>query len=109
MSLLSLPVYLIVGCVEWWISLRRTLACARGEKAVLVTIVFIENILGLWVLSMFIEKHDWLIAVSYSIGGALGAYLVSFNQSEDRSTRRNRSAAKEKRNAADASQELLTS
>jgi hypothetical protein len=39
--------------------------------------VFIENILGLWVLSTFIQKNDWFIAISYSIGGALGAYLVS--------------------------------
>lgn len=80
MNLLSLLLYLFVGCVEWWLSLRRTLACARGERITLITIVFIENILGLWVLSNFIHTNDWIIAISYSIGGSAGAYLVSMKQ-----------------------------
>lgn len=73
----NLLLYLLVGCVEWFLSLRRTLACARGERMILITIVFFENILGLWVLSSFVHTNDWWIAISYSIGGALGAYLVS--------------------------------
>ena len=28
-------------------------------------------------LSTFIHKNDWMIAISYSIGGSLGAYIVS--------------------------------
>lgn len=77
MNLLSLPVYLAVGCLEWYLALRRTLACSRGETALLVSITFIENLLGLWVLSTFIHKDDWMIALSYSTGGALGAWIVA--------------------------------
>lgn len=90
MSLLSLPIYLVVGCVEWYLSLRRTLACARGERAILITIVFIENILGLWVLSNFIHTNDWIIAISYSIGGSAGAYLVSRKQGKAKSNEESR-------------------
>jgi len=75
--LLNLCLYLAVGCSEWYLALRRTLACTRGEKTVLVTIVFIENLLGLWVLSNFIRTNDWTLALSYSAGGALGALLVT--------------------------------
>ena len=75
--LVSCVGYTVVGLAEWYLSLRRTLACARGERAILISIVFIENILGLWVLSNFIQKNDWFIAISYSVGGALGAYIVS--------------------------------
>ena len=77
MSLLSLLVTFTVGALEWWLALRRTLACARGEIALLVSIVFIENILGLWVLSSFIRNNDWFIAISYSVGAALGAFLAT--------------------------------
>lgn len=75
--LLNLCLYLAVGCGEWYLALRRTLACTRGEKTVLVTIVFIENLLGLWVLSNFVRTNDWTLALSYSAGGALGALLVT--------------------------------
>ena len=75
--LVNLLIYLIVGLAEWWIALRRTLACAKGETTLLITLVFTENILGLAVLSSFIRQNDWWIAVSYSIGGALGAWIVS--------------------------------
>jgi hypothetical protein len=57
--------------------LRRTLACARGESSLLVIIVFIENLLGLWVLSNFIRTNNWLLALSYSAGAALGALLIT--------------------------------
>jgi len=72
----------MVGLVEWWLALRRTLACARGERCLLIILVFIENLLGLWVLSNFIQKNDWLIAVSYSFGAALGALLVNLKKKE---------------------------
>ncbi|HPC95343.1 MAG TPA: hypothetical protein PLU87_10390 [Sedimentisphaerales bacterium] len=80
MSLLtSMLLFLTVGCGEWYLALRRTLACARGEKVVLVSIVFIENLLGLWVLSNFIRTNNWLLALSYSSGAAAGALLVAIN------------------------------
>jgi len=74
---MNLLVYAAVGCAEWWLSLRRTWACAHGQTFQLVSITFIENLLGLWVLSTFIRANDWWLAVAYSTGGALGAYLVA--------------------------------
>ena len=76
----NLLLYAGIGCLEWYLALRRTLACARGEKSLLVALVFAENILGLWVLANFIQSSDWLIAVVYSSGAALGALLVSDKQ-----------------------------
>ena len=82
MSLLPVMIlYLTVGCGEWYLSLRRTLACARGEKTVLVCIVFVENLLGLWVLSNFVRTNNWLLALSYSAGASAGALIVAmYNQ-----------------------------
>ncbi len=75
--LLQLLVYVAVGCGEWYLALRRTLACARGEKVTLVVIVFIENLLGLWVLSNFVRSNNWILAVCYAGGASLGALLVT--------------------------------
>lgn len=80
--LLHLLVYAVVGSSEWYLALRRTLACARGERALMVSIVFIENILGLWVLANFVRESDWAVAISYSVGGALGALLVNAKKPE---------------------------
>jgi hypothetical protein len=79
--LLRLLVYAVVGSSEWYLALRRTLACARGERTLMVGIVFLENILGLWVLASFVRESDWLVAISYSVGGALGAFLVNVKKS----------------------------
>ena len=76
----NLLLYAGVGCLEWYLALRRTLACARGEKSLMVALVFVENMLGLWVLANFIQSADWLIAIVYSCGAALGALLVSDKQ-----------------------------
>ena len=73
----NLLLYAGVGCLEWYLALRRTLACARGEKALMVSLVFAENLLGLWVLVNFVRTSDWLIAIVYSLGASLGALLVS--------------------------------
>jgi len=83
MSLLPAMIfYLTVGCGEWYLALRRTLACARGEKTVLIGIVFIENLLGLWVLSNFIRTNNWLLAICYSAGASAGALIVAMNHQE---------------------------
>jgi len=90
----AMILYLAVGCGEWYLALRRTLACARGEKTVLVFIVFIENLLGLWVLSSFIRTNNWLLALSYATGAAAGALIMTMYSPEKpaettyRSTRR---------------------
>jgi len=75
--LLRLLIYSAVGCGEWYLALRRTLACARGEKVVMVVIVFTENLLGLWVLSNFVQTNNWALALCYAGGGSLGALLVA--------------------------------
>jgi hypothetical protein len=80
--LLAMTLYLTVGCGEWYLALRRTLACARGEKTLLVGIVFVENLLGLWVLSNFIRTNNWLLAVCYSAGASAGALIVAMNSEE---------------------------
>jgi hypothetical protein len=80
--LLTMALYLTVGCGEWYLALRRTLACARGEKTLLVCLVFIENLLGLWVLSNFIRTNNWLLAVCYSAGASAGALIVAMNSPE---------------------------
>lgn len=82
--LLNLLLYLAVGCGEWWLALRRTLACARGEKTLLVVLVFIENLLGLWVLSNFIRTNDWTLALTYSAGASLGALVVAMRDEQSR-------------------------
>jgi len=82
----TLILYAAVGCLEWYLALRRTLACARGEKTTLIVIVFIENLLGLWVLQNFIKSSDWTIAIVYSAGAALGALLVSGKCAKDETT-----------------------
>jgi hypothetical protein len=76
--LLNILLYAFVGAGEWYLALRRTLACARGERGLMVAIVFVENILGLWVLANFVRNNDWMVAFSYASGGALGALLVDF-------------------------------
>ncbi len=75
MNLLLYMFYPLVGVIEWYLALRRTLACVRRERSVLVSIVFIENLLGLAVLQNFITSGNWLIAIFYSMGAALGALL----------------------------------
>src|SRR5512136_1722950 len=77
--LLTMAIYLLVGCGEWYLALRRTLACARGEKVLLVSIVFIENLLGLWVLSNFIRTNNWTLALCYSAGASAGALIIAMN------------------------------
>ena len=76
--LLDILLYLAVGCGEWYLALRRTLACARGEKVLLVVLVFIENVLGLWVLWNFVRSNNWFLAVSYASGASLGALIVTW-------------------------------
>lgn len=78
--LLNLLLYAVVGGGEWYLALRRTLACARGERALMIGIVFIENLLGLWVMSNFVRANDWFLGFSYALGGAFGAFLVDFKK-----------------------------
>ena len=74
--LLTSLLYVAVGCVEWYLATRRALAVVRGETATLCTITFVENLLGLFVLSNFIKTGSWIIAIAYSLGGSLGCFCV---------------------------------
>jgi len=95
----AMILYLTVGCGEWYLALRRTLACARGEKTVLVSIVFIENLLGLWVLSSFIRTNNWLLALSYATGAAAGALIMTLYSPEKPAETTRRSARRLPRSA----------
>jgi predicted membrane protein len=77
MTSLLVLLYIGVGLVEWAVSLFRILACSKNKRLLLIVLVFIENLLGFFVLSIFIRSNDWWFAVSYSIGGTLGAIIVS--------------------------------
>ena len=74
--LLKSLLYVGIGCLEWFLSLRRTLACARGETTTLCILVFVENLVGLFVLSNFVQTGNWIIAIAYSLGGSLGSFCV---------------------------------
>ena len=76
-----LLVYLLIGLFEWWLAMRRTLACVRQQRTLLMIFVFVENFLGLVVLQNFIKNGDWSIAIAYSVGAAMGA-LFSMDKNE---------------------------
>ena len=68
--------YFGVGFLEWWISLRRLKAVVNNERALLFTLVFVENFLALVVLISFCRTGNWILATVYSVGGSLGAISV---------------------------------
>jgi hypothetical protein len=95
MSLLVIGLlYVFVGLIEWALALSRTIMCARGKIVPLVILVFLENLLGLIVLSTFIRDNNWGIAVAYSVGGALGALIVSVYSKEPKGTSKEPKATK---------------
>jgi hypothetical protein len=105
--LLAMVFYVTIGCGEWYLALRRTLACARGEKTLLVCIVFIENLLGLWVLSSFIRTNNWLLAVCYSAGAAGGALIVAVINTEEKPAEATRPAMSRPRRRTDNQPRLM--
>jgi len=64
-----------IGAAEWFLALARTVACIQRRPALVCGIVFIENLVGLLVLSIFIRTNDWTIALAYSAGAAFGSVL----------------------------------
>jgi hypothetical protein len=79
MTMISLlptyALYLGVGLLEWFLALSRTLWTIKRNKLLVPLTVFIENLVGLLVFKTFIEQNDWMIAVVYSLGSALGSLL----------------------------------
>jgi len=73
-----------IGAAEWFLALARTVACIQRRPALVCGIVFIENLVGLLVLSIFIRENDWAIALAYSAGAALGSVLPLIHNKEVR-------------------------
>ena len=73
-----------IGAAEWFLALARTVACIQRRPALVCGIVFIENLVGLLVLSIFIRENDWVIALAYSAGAALGSVLPLIHMKEVR-------------------------
>ena len=73
---LDLLLYAGIGFLEWLLAVKRTSAIANNQKALLISIVFVENLAGLLVLQRFIQQNDWIIAVVYSLGASLGALFA---------------------------------
>ena len=67
---------LLIGAIEWYLALRRTLACMRGEIAILVVIVSIENLLGFGVNYLFNKVDAWPVALPYTLGAGISTYVT---------------------------------
>jgi hypothetical protein len=74
--LLVIGMSLLAGAVEWYLALRRTLACVRGETLTLVVIVALENGLGFTVTYLFVKTDAWPVALAYTVGAAISTYLT---------------------------------
>jgi len=72
---MSLPLYVLIGTVEWGLALLRTRAVIDGLRYRAAGIVFAEQVLGLWVLSRLVVSYDWPAVLAYAAGGALGAMI----------------------------------
>ncbi len=73
--LLTYLFYISVGIFEWFLAMSRTIFTIRRNKIIVPLTVFIENFVGLLVFRNFIVNDDWIIALVYSLGGALGSLL----------------------------------
>jgi len=73
----SILLYGFIGALEWALALLRMLACIRGWRSVVVGSVFLETLLGLFVFKNFIMQDDWIIALAYCTGSALGALCIA--------------------------------
>jgi hypothetical protein len=102
--LLTVVIAFLIGFIEWYMALRRTLALTRGEKTLTFILVLGEGLLAWGVLSGFlavpsyefqpveinsvyglltsvialIKAYYWkiLVALSASVGGAIGSLVV---------------------------------
>lgn len=72
---LLLLLYASIGCVEWALALTRTIFTIRGNYILVPLTVFLETFVAMLVFKNFINTGDWWIALSYSIGSALGSLI----------------------------------
>jgi hypothetical protein len=74
MSLLLL-LYAFVGLLEWALALTRTIYTIRHNVVVVPITVLFETLVAMLVFKNFITTGDWKIALSYSVGSALGSLI----------------------------------
>lgn len=74
---LSILMYALIGASEWALALLRMLALIRGWRSIVVGSVFLETLLGLFVFKNFVASDDWVIALAYCLGSALGALSIA--------------------------------
>ena len=95
--LLILLLAFLIGFVEWWIALRRTVALVNGERTLVFMLVLVEGLLAWGVLFSFLSVPTYpvdasagmdiinlikayqckiMVAISASVGGAVGSLLV---------------------------------
>lgn len=77
--------YVLIGAVEWGLALLRTGAVIDGRRWRAAGIVFVEQCLGLWVLSRLVVSLDWPAVLAYAAGGAIGAIVSVRNGMDTRS------------------------
>jgi hypothetical protein len=76
--MLSLPLlflYAFIGLVEWALALIRTLSVVHHKVWAVPVTVFAETLIGMLVFKHFVDTGDWLVAVAYSVGSAIGSFL----------------------------------
>jgi uncharacterized protein YebE (UPF0316 family) len=96
MSLLSASLFFVIGLISWYLALRRTLACVKGQRRLVSALVFCEELIGFVVMYFLVVDKNWLGAIFYAVGGALGAYLVNNNKDSKKPAEENTSSAPSK-------------
>ena len=69
----------LVGGVEWWLAIRRTVAVLKRERLVIGLTVFLETFLAFTVAYVSIRElptlDSFIVYGFYCLGGALGSML----------------------------------
>jgi uncharacterized protein YebE (UPF0316 family) len=74
-SLLVIGLYAFVGLIEWSLALTRTIFTIKGNRTVVPVTVLLETLVAMLVFKNFVQTDDWMIAVAYSVGSALGSLI----------------------------------
>lgn len=70
-----LVLYAFIGFVEWALALTRTIYTIKRNMIVVPITVVLETFVAMMVFKNFILTGNWMIAVSYSMGSALGSLV----------------------------------
>lgn len=64
----------LCGLVEWFLAAKRLVALSQGRRTLVSSIVFLETLLAVWVLSeVTVSRRLWPVLL-YALGSALGAF-----------------------------------